>query len=299
MESAIPSELISSSDEENLLMSFPRKFMTAIAGPLALLLILGLFAFGFFALLAGTLLLATYQYITLNVIFAVPVFVLIKMYFSSFRKSINSETSWKNESKTVVISGLLLITLISLNYWQGVITAPIALFIYGLYCTSIIYLISKEGRESALKNATDSSYRFAPLSSKIPKWVIGNIFALLVLSGYWFTEIQKNEQIRKDEGIQQALDLANYSVFFGPPSKASVRVDSIERVDFKKVDSSEGPGKILEMCITIWLEGSRDGYYYNSLYPSEQVCVTESAWGGGWSKYDLQEEVEKLVKGKY
>jgi hypothetical protein len=53
------------------------------------------------------------------------------------------------------------------------------------------------------------------------------------------------------------------------------------------------------MCITIWLEGSRDGYYYNSLYPSEQVCVTESAWGGGWSKYDLQEEVEKLVKGKY
>jgi hypothetical protein len=263
------------------------------------LFVLGLFAFGFFALLAGTMLLATYHYITLNVIFAVPVLVLIKMYFSSFRKSINSETSWKSESKTVMIAGLLLITLISLNYWQGVITAPIALFIYGLYCTSIIYLISKDGRESALKNATDPSYRFSPLSSKIPKWVIGNIFALLVLSGYWFTEIQKNEQIRKDEGIQQALDLANYSVFFGPPSKASVRVDSIERVDFKKVDSSEDPGKILEMCITIWLEGSRDGYYYNSLYPSEQVCVTESAWGGGWSKYDLQEEVEKLVKGKY
>jgi hypothetical protein len=263
------------------------------------LFVLGLFAFGFFALLAGTMLLATYHYITLNVIFAVPVLVLIKMYFSSFRKSINSETSWKSESKTVMIAGLLLITLISLNYWQGVITAPIALFIYGLYCTSIIYLISKDGRESALKNATDPSYRFSPLSSKIPKWVIGNIFALLVLSGYWFTEIQKNEQISKDEGIQQALDLANYSVFFGPPSKASVRVDSIERVDFKKVDSSEGPGKILEMCITIWLEGSRDGYYYDSLYPSEQVCVTERVWGSGWSEYEIEEEVEKLVKGKY
>jgi hypothetical protein len=273
--------------------------MTAIAGPLVLLLILGLFAFGFFALLAGTLLLATYHYITLNVIFAVPVFVLIKMYFSSFRKSINSETSWKSESKTVVISGLLLITLISLNYWQGVITAPIALFIYGLYCTTIIYLISKEGRESALKNATDSSYRFAPLSSKIPKWVIGYIFVLLALSGYWFTEIQKNEQISKDEGIQQALDLANYSVFFGPPSKASVRVDSIERVDFKKVDSSEGPGKILEMCITIWLEGSRDGYYFESLYPSEQVCASEGVWGSGWSEYDLKARVKELVTAKY
>lgn len=280
-------------------MSILRKLLSLISGPLALLFVLGLFAFGFFALLAGTLLLATYHYITLNVIFAVPVLVLIKMYFSSFRKSIISETSWKSESKTVMIAGLLLITLISLNYWQGVVTAPIALFIYGLYCTTIIYLISKDGRESALKNATDSSYRFSPLSSKIPKWVIGNIFALLVLSGYWFTEIQKNEQISKDEGIQQALDLANYSVFFGPPSKASVRVDSIERVDFKKVDSSEDPGKILEMCITIWLEGSRDGYYFDSLYPSEQVCVTESVWGSGWSEYEIEEEVEKLVKGKY
>jgi len=276
-----------------------KKFLTAISGPLSVLLVLGLFAFGFFALVAGTLLLATYHYITLNVIFAVPVIVLMKMYFSSFRKSINSETSWKSESKTVVISGLLLVTLISLNYWQGVVTAPIGLFIYGLYCTSIIYLISKDGRESALKNATDSSYRFSPLSSKIPKWVIGNIIALLVLSGYWFTEIQKNEQVSKDEGIQQALDLADYSVFFGPPSKASVRVDSIERVEFTKVDSSDEPGKIFQMCITVWLEGSRDGYYFESLYPSEKVCLAESAWGSGWSDYELEAEVKELVRRKY
>jgi hypothetical protein len=260
---------------------------------------LGIFIFGFWALFAGTVLIATYFEITLNVIFAVPVIVLMKMYFSSFRKSINSETSWKSESKTVMISGLLLITLISLNYWQGVITAPIALFVYGLYCTSIIYLISKDGRESALKNATDSTYRFAPLSSKIPKWVIGNIFVLLVLSGYWFTEIQKNEQISKDEGIQQALDLADFSVYFGPPSKASVRIDSIERVDFTKVDSSEEPGKILEMCITFWLEGSRDDYYFESLYPSEKVCLTESAWGSGWSDYEIEAEVRELVRRKY
>jgi hypothetical protein len=53
------------------------------------------------------------------------------------------------------------------------------------------------------------------------------------------------------------------------------------------------------MCITIWLEGSRDGYYYDDLYPSEKVCVTESEWGGGWSKYGLQEKIEELVKRKY
>lgn len=283
---------------KNFLMFFLRKILTAISGPLSVLLVLGFFAFAVFALFAGTFLIATYHLITLNVIFAVPVIVLIRMYFKD-RRSIISETLWKIESKTVVISGLLLITLISLNYWQGVVTAPIALFIYGLYCTSIIYLISKDGRENALKNATDSSYRFSPLSSKIPKWFIGNVIALLVLSGYWFTEIQKNEQISKDEGIQQALDLADYSVYFGPPSKASVRVDSIERVDFTKVDSSEEPGKILEMCITIWLEGSRDGYYFESLYPSEKVCLTESAWGSGWSDYDLEAEVRELVLRKY
>ena len=280
-------------------MSFLRKILTAISGPFALLFVLGLFAFGFFALLAGTLILATYHHITFNVITAIPVIVLIRKYFLSFRKSMISETSWKNESKAVLISGLLLISLITLNYWQGVVTAPIAFLIYGLYCTFVFYLISKDGRESALKNLTDPSYRFAPLSSKIPKWVIGNMLALLILSGYWFTEIQKNEQISKDEGIQYALDLANYSVFFGPPSKASVRVDSIERVEFTKVDLSEEPGRILQMCITIWFEGSRDGYYFESLYPSEKVCVKESAWGSGWSEYDLEAEVKELVTRKY
>ena len=279
-------------------MSFLRKILTAISGPLALLFLLGVIIFGFWALFVGTILIATYIHITLTVLFAVPIAILIRLYFKD-RKSMISEASWKSESKIVVISGLLVLTLISMNYWQGVVTAPIALFIYGVYCTLIIYLVSKDGRESALKNATDSSYRFSPLSSKIPKWVIGNLIALLILSGYWFTEIQKNEQISKDEGIQQALELADYSVIFGPPSKASVRVDYIDRVDFKKVDSSEEPGKILEMCITIWLEGSRDGYYYDDLYPSEEVCVTESEWGGGWSKYGLQEKIEELVKRKY
>ena len=279
-------------------MSFLRKILSAISGPLALLFLLGVIIFGFWALFVGTILIATYIHITLTVLFAVPIAILIRLYFKD-RKSMISEASWKSESKIVVISGVLVLTLISMNYWQGVVTAPIALFIYGVYCTLIIYLVSKDGRESALKNATDSSYRFSPLSSKIPKWVIGNLIALLILSGYWFTEIQKNEQISKDEGIQQALELADYSVIFGPPSKASVRVDYIDRVDFKKVDSSEEPGKILEMCITLWLEGSRDGYYYDDLYPSEKVCVTESEWGGGWSKYGLQEKIEELVKRKY
>ena len=279
-------------------MSILRKLLSLISGPLALLFMLGVVIFGFWALFAGTILIATYIEITLNVIFALPILFLLKLYFKD-RKSMISETSWKAESRTVLISGLILMILISLNYWQGVVTAPIALFIYGLYCTSIVYLISKDGRESALKNAMDSSYRFAPLSSKIPKWVFGNVFVLLLLSGYWFIEIQNNEQVSRDEGIENALDLANYSMYLDPPSKASIRVDNIGRIYFTKVDSSERPGKILEMCVTVWLEASRDGYYYESVYPSEQVCVTESAWGGGWSKYDLQEEVERLVKGKY
>jgi len=279
-------------------MSFLRKILSAISGPLALLFMLGVVIFGFWALFAGTILIATYIEITLNVIFALPILFLLKLYFKD-RKSMISETSWKAESRTVLISGLILMIFISLNYWQGVVTAPIALFIYGLYCISIVYLISKDGRESALKNATDSSYRFAPLSSKIPKWVFGNVFVLLLLSGYWFIEIQNNEQVSRDEGIENALDLANYSMYLDPPSKASIRVDNIGRIYFTKVDSSERPGKNLEMCVTVWLEASRDGYYYESVYPSEQVCVTESEWGGGWSKYDLQEEVERLVKAKY
>ena len=279
-------------------MSILRKLLSLMSGPLALLFMLGVVIFGFWALFAGTILIATYIDITLNVIYATPILFLLKMYFKD-RKFMISENSWKVESKTVLISGLILITAISLNYWKGVVTAPIALFIYGLYCISITFLVSKEGRESALKNATDMTYRFAPISTKIPKWVVGNVFVLLIISGYWFTEIQKNEQASKDDGIEIALNLANYSIGFGPPSKASIRVDSIGRIDFTKVASLEKPGKSLEMCITIWLEASRDGYYYESVYPSEQVCVTESVWGGGWSKYDLEARVKELVTAKY
>ena len=280
------------------LMSILRKLLSLLSIPFALLLLVGLIIFGFSALFAGTLLIATYSDITINVIYALPILFLLKMYFKD-RKSMISEASWKVESRTVAISGSILMILISLNYWQGVITAPIALFIYGLYCISVAYLISDEGRESAEKNASDMSYRLAPVTSKIPKWVVGNVFVLLIVSGYWFNEIQQNEQASKDEGIESALNLANYSIYFGPPSKASIRVDSIERVDFTKVDSSEKPGKVLEMCVTIWLEASRDGYYFESLYPSEQVCATEGVWGTGWSKYDLEAGVKELVTAKY
>jgi hypothetical protein len=275
-----------------------RKLWSLFSGPVTLLFVLGIFGFGFFALLGVTSLAATYNHITLNVIYVIPLLFLIKMYLKD-RKSMLSETLWKVESKTVVISGLVLMLLISLNYWQGIVSAPIALFVYGLYCINIVYLISKEGKESAVKSASDPSYKFTPFSSKIPKWALGNVIALLIISGYWFNEIQINEQETRNEGNQIALDLANYSVYFGPPSKASIRVDSIETVNFTKVESSEVPGKVFEMCVTFRLEASQDGFYFEELYPSEQVCVKPSSWYSGWSDTDLREKVKKLVMGKY
>ena len=279
-------------------MSILRKLLSLISGPLALLFMLGVVIFGFWALFAGTVLIATYIEITLNVIFALPILILIRMYFKD-RKSMISENLWKVESSTVLISGLVLIVLISLNYWQGFVTAPIVLLIYGLYFIATAYLISDDGRESAKKNAADISYRLAPFLSKVPKWVTGYVFVLLIIAGFWFTEIQKREQAAKDQGIESALKLANYPIYFDPSSKASIRVDSVDRVYFTKVASPDKPGKILEMCIIFGLEASRDGYSFESLYASEQVCVKESPWVTGWSDYDLKEEVKKLVDAKY
>lgn len=278
--------------------SYGRKLWSLISGPFTLLFVLGIFLFGFIALVGVTSLAATYNHITLNVIYMIPILLLLRMYVKD-RKSILSEALWKVESKTVIILGLVLMLLISLNYWQGIVSAPIALVIYGLYCINVIYLISKEGKDSAAKNASDPSYKFLPLSSKIPKWALGNVIALLIISGYWFNEIQINEQQTRNEAIQNALELADYSVYFGPPSKASIRVDSIETVNFTKVDSSEVPGKVFEMCITFRLEASQDGFYFENLYPSEQVCVTPSSWYSGWSDTYLKEEVKKLITRRY
>ena len=199
-------------------MSILRKLLSLISGPLALLFMLGLVIFGYFALFAGVTLVARYN----------PILVLIRIYFKD-RKKMISANLWRVESRTVLISGLILILLISFNYWQGVVTAPVGLFIYGLYCISIGYLISDDGRESAKKNASDFSYRLTPLSSRIPKWVIGYVVVLLIISGYWFTDIQKKEQVTKEQGIETALKLANYSIYFDPSSNASIMVKFISR----------------------------------------------------------------------
>lgn len=252
---------------------------------------------GLFSVLVLLILLGYYEHISLNILYIAPIIFLLWVYFRE-RKSMISETLWKVESKYVFISGIILSILISFNYWRGVITAPIILFIYGIYGISIAYMVSQEGKDSATKNASDYSYKIKPLSSKLPYWVIKNLFILLIISVCWFIQIQKNEQATKDEGIEQALDLSNYSVYLNFPSNAVARINSIERIVFTKVQATEEPGKVFQMCISFSLEESQNGVYFRGLPLSEELCFNREYPYSGWSQSMMRYKVEKLVRKK-
>jgi len=279
-------------------MAFIRNALSKISTPLIFLFIILLFIVGFIVVTVSIELLVIYSDEVLNLIYVALIIILLVPYYK-YRKSILSETLWKVESRYIFISGITLAILVTFNYWSGVVTAPIVLFICGIYGISITYMVSREGLNSAERNASDFSYKIKPLSSKIPKQVISNLIILLIVSGYWFVQIQKNEQATKNEGIEQALDLANYVVYLNPPSQAAIRVDSIKRIVFTKVNATERPGKEFQMCIAFSLEESRNGLYFESLPFSEEICFSEDRWYSGWSTYEMENEVRNLVSKKF
>ena len=252
---------------------------------------------GLFSVLLLPILLGYYEHISLNILYIAPIIFLLWIYFRD-RKSIVSETLWKVESKYIFTSGIVLLILISFNYWRGVVTAPIILFICGIYGIAIAYMVGQDGKDSAAKNASDYSYKIKTLSSKLPHWVIKNLVILLIISGYWFIQIQKNEQATKDEGVEQALDLSNYEVYLNPPSNAVARIDSITRIVFTKVQATEEPGKVFQMCISFSIEESQNGVYFRSLPLSEELCFNREYPYSDWSQSMMRYKVENLVRKK-
>jgi hypothetical protein len=279
-------------------MALIRNALSKIPTPLIFLFIILLFIIGFIGVLVSINLLVIYSDVALNLVYIAPIIFLLVPYYK-YRKSMLSETLWKVESRYIFISGITLSILVTFNYWRGFVTAPIILFICGIYGISITYMVSREGLDSAQRNTSDLSYKIKPPSSKIPQQVIGNLIILVIVSGYWFIQIQKNEQATKNEGIEQALDLANYVVYLNPPSQVAIRVDSIGRIVFTKVNATERPGKEFQMCIAFTLEESRNGLYFEKLPVSEEICFSEDRWYSGWSTYEMENEVRNLVSKKF
>ena len=247
-------------------------------------------------LLAGALLItaAENNYVTINVFLVLGIFLNLWLY-RKFRKPLLQAESWKRESRIVGFLGLIVSVLASINYWQGIITAPIVFFVIGAYALYVNYTISEDGKKNLEKYASDPKFKYEPLLKRTPQWVIGSLVALLLTSGYWFFEIQKNEQVRKDEAIQEALSLIDFEYYQDSPSNARIKIDSVTRIEFSKIKAQEKPGKVLKICIDPILSYSRDGRYYQEIFVPSRVCFDEENTSA-WYQYSISDVVNDFLK---
>lgn len=247
-------------------------------------------------LLAGALFItaADNSYVTINVFLVLGIFFNLGLY-RKFRKPLLQPESWRSESRIVGLLGLIVTVLASINYWLGIITAPVVFFFIGLFVLYINYSISEDGKQNLEKYASDPKFKYEPVLKRTPQWVVGSLIALLLTSGYWYIQIQKNEQIRKDEATEAALLLTDYAYYRDYPSNANIKITSVVDIKFSKVKAEEKPGKVLNVCIDALLSFTKDNRYYQDIYSPTEICFTEENTSGWW-KYSLSDIVKESLK---
>jgi hypothetical protein len=246
--------------------------------------------------LAGAVLItaAEYTYVTFNIFFIAGILLNLWIYTKN-RKPMLPPESWKRESKNVFLSALILSVLASINYWQGFIAAPIVAFFAGLFAIYLNYTISEDGKKNLERYATDPNFKYEPILKKTPQWVAGSFIALLLVSGYWYSEIQKNIQMSKDEATQTALSLVDFQTFREAPSIARIKIDAVIQINFKQIRAKEAPGKVLQVCSETDLSFSRDGQYFQGIVFPVTICFDEENTSN-WDDYSVSEIVEEQLK---
>ena len=247
-------------------------------------------------LLLGAVLItaAENNYVTINVLLVFGIFLILWLY-RKFRKPLLHAESWKRESRIVGFLGLMVSALASINYWQGIITAPIVFFVIGVYALYVNYSISQDGKKNLEKYASDQSYKYEPILKRTPQWVIGSLIALLLTSGYWYIQIQKNEQIQKEEATEAALSLTEYQDYREYPSNAVVRINSVVDIEFSQIKAEDQPGKVLNVCLDALLSFSRDGRYFQEIFTPAEICFNEENTFG-WYEFAVQEVVDEILQ---
>jgi hypothetical protein len=270
-----------------------------------------LFIVGFYILFAVLLTVSTYFEICLTLGFlAINLFILIQ--YNKFRKpsseiyTYHTESDkesiklnvriWNEEFRLIYLSSAIITLITVINFWTGIIIAPINLVIYGSYLIVVLYLMDKGKIDvEKLKLSGSSSYDSWQIKG-IPRVLINYFIVIVLVSGYWAFQIQKNESELKQEGYFVTSELSNLNSCQEYQSKC-VAVDSVKSVYFKKVRNSDGPGKIWQMCFSLNYKYARYGGFYQSDFRYVDFCFNEdSIFGSGWPQYDIEQEITKQLR---
>ena len=205
---------------------------------------------------------------------------------------VEQEKLWKLESRYVFVSGLGLATITVTNYWYGFVTAPIILILNGLFSIAILYLLNQGPIDVAQLRAAVSRLPGNKSTSTSSQTLINYCIVLVLIAGYWTFQIQKNESELKQEGyilINELSDLAYCQDY----ERQCVAVDKISQVNFKKIASTDGPGKVWQMCFSLNYEYARYGNNYDSDYRLKDYCFSNEYYGNSWPQSDIEIEVFK------
>jgi hypothetical protein len=67
-------------------------------------------------------------------------------------------------------------------------------------------------------------------------------------------------------------------------------------VSFQKISSSDGPGKVWQMCFSLNYEYSRYGNNYESDYRPKDYCFSNEYYGNSWPQSDIETEIYKNLR---
>ena len=285
------------------------KFLKRILSSTPVVLIFGLavICVGFILLFTGIFAISYYSEISISAGYAIFVLFVLSKY-RRFRKppfkyysesteterdiKLEQEKLWKLESRYIFVSGLGLTAITVTNYWYGFVTGPIILILNGLFSIAILYLLNQGPIDVAQLRAAVSRLPGNKSTSTSSQTLINYCIVLVLIAGYWTFQIQKNESELKQEGyilINELSDLAYCQDY----ERQCVAVDKISQVNFKKIASTDGPGKVWQMCFSLNYEYARYGNNYDSDYRLKDYCFSNEYYGNSWPQSDIEIEVFK------
>ena len=285
------------------------KFLKRILSSTPVVLIFGLavICVGFILLFTGIFAISYYSEISISAGYAIFVLFVLSKYrrfrkppFKYYSESTETERNikleqeklWKIESRYIFVSGLGLTAITVTNYWYGFVTGPIILILNGLFSIAILYLLNQGPIDVAQLRAAVSRLPGNKSTSTSSQTLINYCIVLVLIAGYWTFQIQKNESELKQEGyilINELSDLAYCQDY----ERQCVAVDKISQVNFKKIASTDGPGKVWQMCFSLNYEYARYGNNYDSNYRLKDYCFSNEYYGNSWPQSDIEIEVFK------
>ena len=280
--------------------------------PVLLVIFLALVILGFILLGTGIFALSYYSDISISVIFVATVFFALWQYrkvrrppLSEHFYSVESEKKhiqrhwniWRGEFRFFLVLGLLVSALTVTNYWYGFTTAPVILLVYGTFFIIVIYEINRgpiDVYELKLAASKIDGNKAVPTFFQVTM----NYFIILILiSGFWFYQINKNLATQREAGYEAALDLIDFR-YCTYNLNVCGAVDTISNVSFAMERVEGEPGKSLKMCVRLNFKYSLQDGAYDSDYRPEEICFSPSQYGGYWSEYELQDNVRDVLKQK-